>query len=46
MERAHNQELAKRVNLAFMLLCKNMPVAQIIIHLTDEFGVSKIQAYR
>ena len=46
MERAHNQELAKRVNLAFMLLCKKMPVAQIIIHLTDEFGVSKIQAYR
>src|SRR2546425_5083910 len=46
MERSQNQELAKRINRAFMLLKKGLPHRQIAERLSKMFGTSKVQAYR
>jgi predicted DNA binding CopG/RHH family protein len=46
MKRSHKPELAERVNLAFTLLREAIPDYQIMNHLMEKFGVSKIQAYR
>ena len=46
MERSPKSELAKRVNQAFVLLEKEVPLSHIITRLMDKFGVSKVQAYR
>lgn len=46
MKRSQNSELAKRINQAFALLSKEVPLSQIIDRLMTMFGVSKIQAYR
>jgi hypothetical protein len=46
MERSQNQELARRINHAFMLLKKGMPHAQITEKLSQKFATSKVQAYR
>ena len=46
MKRSHKPELIERINLAFTLLRKEMPDSQIMNQLMEEFGVSKIQAYR
>jgi|SRR5882757_3851077 len=46
MERARNSELARRINQAYTLLLKEKPVAEIVDHLTERYGISSIQAYR
>src|SRR4030042_2101235 len=46
MKRSQKSELAERINVAFTLLKKELPDYQIVNHLEELFGVSKIQAYR
>ena len=44
--RATKPELAKRINAAYSLLKKNVSKEKILSVLTQQFGVSRKQAYR
>ena len=46
MKRSQNQELAQRINRAYALLKKDMSSEGILDSLMQEYGVSRIQAYR
>ena len=46
MERSQNPELSRRINQAFTLLKEGISHSQIVIRLTNMFGISKVQAYR
>lgn len=46
MKRAHNRELAQRINRAYSLLEKELPSAEVLDALIKQYNVSRIQAYR
>jgi len=46
MKRAHNRELAQRINRAYSLLEKDMSSADVVDALKKQYGVSRVQAYR
>jgi predicted DNA-binding transcriptional regulator YafY len=46
MSRSTHCERAQRLNAAFELLARNYPLAEAAAALTEEFGLSRRQAYR
>jgi len=46
MTRSPKSELAERINVAFMLLRKGASNEEIVVALSDRYGVKRRQAYR